>query len=344
MIQKRDLYSVYMHTSPSGKVYIGVSNNPKRRWGTYGAPYLYKNKNGNYTQSCFANAICKYGWENFKHEIILKNISFSEALYAERYLIKWYKMHHISYNMSDGGEYFSGTRGLLSDKRKLQIKLFMNTSHPMKGRHHTVESKIKMSKAAKNRQFSEEKKQLIHEKIRKSHLGKCFSEETKNKLRKDWKKHHKNIISFNKKEVHQYDFNGVYIASYSSVTEAAKAIHKKEGDISNCANGRNLSVGGYIWRYEKQDSIDMSMYKAIGNKLYLKRGYKRNVKDKKKFTGAVNQYTIGGEYIATFASVAEAKRATAAGKISDCCKHTQFSSGGYRWEYDTDSNRNNIAV
>ena len=110
MIQKKDVYSVYTHTSPSGKVYVGVSNNPKRRWGTYGAPYLYKNKNGNYTQACFANAINKYGWNNFNHEILLKNVSFSEALYAEKYLIRWYKIHNLSYNMSDGGEYWFGRK------------------------------------------------------------------------------------------------------------------------------------------------------------------------------------------------------------------------------------------
>ena len=52
-------YTVYKHTSPSGKVYIGVTSlRPKERW-SGGAGYV-KNKH-------FYRAIKKYGWENIKH-------------------------------------------------------------------------------------------------------------------------------------------------------------------------------------------------------------------------------------------------------------------------------------
>lgn len=55
-------------------------------------------------------AILKYGWDNFKHEVLLDRISKSEADYAEKYLIRWYKMHSNSYNVADGGE---GSCGLI---------------------------------------------------------------------------------------------------------------------------------------------------------------------------------------------------------------------------------------
>ncbi len=90
------LYTVYTHTSPSGKVYVGITSQlVKARW-KYG--YGYK-------KCCiFYLAIQKYGWNNIEHKIILENISESHAKYAEKYLIKWYKMHKMSYNITDGGE------------------------------------------------------------------------------------------------------------------------------------------------------------------------------------------------------------------------------------------------
>ena len=60
-------YKVYMHTSPSGKVYVGITCQPTyARW---------KNGNGYKNNKHFYNAIIKYGWDNFEHQIILENVS-----------------------------------------------------------------------------------------------------------------------------------------------------------------------------------------------------------------------------------------------------------------------------
>lgn len=71
----------------------------------------------------FGKAITKYGWNNIKHEIILTNISKSEAVYTEKYLIKWYKMHHQSYNITDGGEGIEGFHFSSSSKEKISRAL-----------------------------------------------------------------------------------------------------------------------------------------------------------------------------------------------------------------------------
>ena len=53
-------YKVYKHTTPNGKVYIGITcQDPQKRWG-YGCNY----KNQRY----FSTAIKKYGWDNITHE------------------------------------------------------------------------------------------------------------------------------------------------------------------------------------------------------------------------------------------------------------------------------------
>ena len=92
---------VYRHTSPRGKVYIGITSKPRPelRWA---------NGTGYTGHTYFKRAIEKYGWDNIKHEIVLSGISKEGAIYTERYLIRWYKMHNLSYNITNGGEGHSG--------------------------------------------------------------------------------------------------------------------------------------------------------------------------------------------------------------------------------------------
>lgn len=57
-----DLFFVYMHTLPNGKIYIGSTKNPYARWDN-GEGYKYNED--------FYNAIVQYGWDNIAHEILL---------------------------------------------------------------------------------------------------------------------------------------------------------------------------------------------------------------------------------------------------------------------------------
>lgn len=90
-------YCIYRHTSPSGKVYIGQTKqrNLKIRWGYEGGRYK--------GHTVFTRAIKKYGWDNFKHEIIKTGLSQEEANEIERELIEFYKSLDMSYNMAEGG-------------------------------------------------------------------------------------------------------------------------------------------------------------------------------------------------------------------------------------------------
>ena len=92
-------YSVYIHTSPSGKVYIGITKRiPKYRWGKEGRGYI-----GNVH---FYNAIQKYGWNSFTHEVLYSNLTKEEAQEIEIALILHYKASNpeFGYNRSLGGE------------------------------------------------------------------------------------------------------------------------------------------------------------------------------------------------------------------------------------------------
>ena len=62
---------LYRHTSPSGKVYIGItSKSVNKRW-----------NGGRGYKTCiyFYNAILKYGWDNIKHEILFTDLEEKRA-------------------------------------------------------------------------------------------------------------------------------------------------------------------------------------------------------------------------------------------------------------------------
>lgn len=91
-------FCVYKHTSPNGKVYIGITSlNPIRRW---------NNGKGYSSQPYFFRAILKYGWDNFNHEILFSDLTKEEACQKEVELIKSYKSNgsKYGYNISSGGE------------------------------------------------------------------------------------------------------------------------------------------------------------------------------------------------------------------------------------------------
>lgn len=73
-------WTVYAHIAPNGKMYVGItSQKPKTRW-RRGSSYR-KNVH-------FWNAIQKYGWDNFQHEIIASGLTSEEAGHMEQLLIK----------------------------------------------------------------------------------------------------------------------------------------------------------------------------------------------------------------------------------------------------------------
>lgn len=91
-------YCVYKHTSPEGKIYIGITSqeNPESRWGHNGAGYK--------DNLPFYEDIQSFGWNNFGHEIIMEDLNKSEAKLIESSIIKAMKSYYpsIGYNKNEG--------------------------------------------------------------------------------------------------------------------------------------------------------------------------------------------------------------------------------------------------
>lgn len=135
-------YIVYKHTTPSNKVYIGITScDVERRW-QGGRNY----KNNKY----FTNAINKYGWDNIKHEIFFNGLSKEEAEQKEIKLIAFYKSNNIKfgYNIENGGN----STGKLSEETKRKISIAnKGKSSWIKGKHWSNEHKRKISEIEKGR-------------------------------------------------------------------------------------------------------------------------------------------------------------------------------------------------
>ena len=135
-------------------------------------------------------------------------------------------------------------------------------------------------------------------------LGIYLTDEEKEKFRKPWMM----------KQVFKYDLNGNFIESYDSINKAAKENGCAAGGISMCCSGKSRYYYGYIWTHEFNESIDPQALRTI----------------------RVYRYTMIGEYIDEFISMADASIATGAtaSNIMSACNGLNGSAGGYMWSYE----------
>jgi len=152
-------YLVYKHTAPNGKSYIGQTFNYQRR--------CQEHQKQNRCVA-FSRAINKYGWNNFKHEILKDGLTLEEANFWEDFYIK--KIDTIKpngYNIRTGG---NNSRLHESSKKKI--------GDANRGRIHSPEVRKKFASFT-GKKHSEEHKQYMKDKLK----GRKYSSETINKMR-----------------------------------------------------------------------------------------------------------------------------------------------------------------
>jgi group I intron endonuclease len=196
-------WSVYKHTSPSGKIYIGITSRQcEGRWA---------NGKGYRNNKHFYAAILKYGWENFKHEILATDLSKTEAQSLEIIMIMKHRSNHplFGYNNSAGGEGKNGFVPTVETRNKIRMKL--------KGRHRPDDVRTKLSI---------------------SHTGKHLSDEHKEKIRNSCK-------NINGKAV-MCVTTGV---SYPSASDAALKTGISRSGITACCRGETASCKQTVWKY-----------------------------------------------------------------------------------------------
>lgn len=203
-------YSVYKHTCPNSKVYIGITRcRVADRW-----------KNGlGYEYQVFGRAVRKYGWENITHEVLYENLTEDEAKRLEQELIKEFdsKNPEHGYNRTDGGDGVKGyeyTEEVLDKMRQHANRMWANP-----------ETREKLLKHLKE--------------VSKNNIGRKRSE-----------KSIRTTIERLSIKVDQYDKDGNFIQTFDSMMDAARSVNKDcNSAIVACCKGKKKSYCGFIWKY-----------------------------------------------------------------------------------------------
>lgn len=110
------VYAVYTITSPSGKVYVGITSQPPRK--RFNAHRRVPNLK-------LGQAIAKYGWDTLDKAVICEGLSRDEACEVEKALIIQHNSYRNGYNMSPGGDKISDVAREMNSAR-------MKADNPMK--------------------------------------------------------------------------------------------------------------------------------------------------------------------------------------------------------------------
>lgn len=243
---------IYKITSPSGRVYIGRTCNPKKRL----RHYQYGDHKG---QTRISASIMKYGWDKHLVETI---DSFSgtngfaagkEIFWIRSYMCNYSKWPYVGgLNLTDGGEGFLGYK--LTDAQRIARsewakQYFMKNGGTNKGRQMSEEQKKFLSGYYKKHSHFYKMKGIKQSKAhvakivatRKANGSYGHSEETKTKMSAAHAKH--KIIA--------HSVDGSFLKEFSNVSEASIELGVPKPTIHAIANGTTKKPRKYIFKYSK---------------------------------------------------------------------------------------------
>lgn len=228
-------YTVYKHTTPCGKVYIGITKqNPVKRW---------LNGKGYQKQEYFYNAILKYGWDNIKHEILFSGLTRSAAEQKEKELICQYDSTNRlkGYNVSTGGLTSEATEETRQKLRAANL-----------GKHHSEETCKKLSALEAQRwQDPEYRQNQVNKRLGKTpwNKGQTTSVEAREKQRKAKLGKYTGSDHWNSKKVICIDTGKIY----NSFGEISRELNiKNASHIVTVCKGTRPSAYGYTWAYYEE--------------------------------------------------------------------------------------------
>ena len=233
-------YIVYKHTAPNGKVYIGITGfDPKYRW---------LNGRGYDQQSVFFNAIIKYGWINFKHEILFTELTKEEALDKEEQLIRHFKSYdrHYGYNVLLRGSVVQtkSNNGQRQNSRRLPV-----TPIPEWKNRGKIVNKIDTSgNIIKTYRSVHEFAWDVQEPIEtlRTRLNK-YGEIT-------YDEYTYKYAQCQIPKVEMLSLDGFVIQTFDNLVEAYKFVNRvNKGGITSVCTGKRESYLGYKWRFKYEN-------------------------------------------------------------------------------------------
>ena len=210
---------IYKWTSPSGKIYIGLATDLKRRKKEFMTnPFNYAY---NTYDSAIDKARRKYpDFTQWNYEI-LEECNKEELATLEMYYIEKYNSTNskIGYNSTLGGDGTKGTPwGSPKQIEAAKNKDIRGENNPMYGKHHTQDVKDYISSINKGR------KQTKEQKLQKS------------------------------KPVIQYTLDGYMLKQWDSATDAAEFYGVNKACVGRVCMGKKKSTCEHLWKYYTTDN------------------------------------------------------------------------------------------
>lgn len=296
-VEEDKRWCVYIHTNRhNNKVYIGITNDIKTRWGNNGKKYLATRSDGSYEHPVFAKALKKYNdWDvDWEHIIFMEDLTQTEAKHIEELLIALYKSNcrryknpEYGYNLTDGGDGLNGYRHTEDAKKKVGEK---NKAKwlDMEYRNNQVK-KHKRENLSEDTilKMSETKKALYVSPENNPFYGRTHTEDTKDRLRKyasnrppevnlkiseskkgkspynkgksmsDEAKQHMRDGNKFKIPIIQLEKNGQFVSKYESFADGSRATGIDRSAIARCYHEQQHSAGGFLWVSEEKYELQL---------------------------------------------------------------------------------------
>lgn len=245
------MYKVYKHTTPSGKVYIGITGTSvQRRW---------DNGRGYRHNPHFWNAIQKYGWESIRHEVLEDGLTLEEACERERELIAKYRSFETAfgYNQDLGG--IASGRASETTKAKLSASTTEQFKNPERRKKQqealhdyfmNPEARKKTSEAIKRYFEKEGSREKTGAAARKYYAEHPEARELNRQRRLDYYKNNPDAKKILEKPILQYSTDGELIAEWESATVAAEKLNFHKSCICRVCQGKLNTHKGYVWKYK----------------------------------------------------------------------------------------------
>lgn len=321
-------WKVYLHVSKvDGRIYCGItSQRIQQRW-QYGSGY----------KGCayFANAIRKYGWDNFHHIILMRNGTKEDAMLLEKAIILMCNLQNpnFGFNIDDGGK---GGSVISEDGKKRLHDAFYRSASPNARKVVLFD----YSSGTRVRTFDCASDCADFLNLKPSSLARYLKPDSiafrnkyfiryeddvhgiKTLLTVDELKEKYKYIGRSLK-INQYSLDGKYIQTFRSIVEASEKTNAMRSEISACATAKpdgntgKKSAGGYMWRYYTGDTSDIAPIH-------------------KSRTVPVSQVDLNtGKPIATFDTIADAARANGIKRcvIKNALTSKSHYGKGFLWFY-----------